>query len=106
MGFIYLCHVLSSAAGPPLFCHTGDISLLVPSREGPLGNNEWPGRCHSLTEGCSPWKGGVDLAGEDMPAALPEEGCGTGAFLSAGWLAAFVPYGEFVLGHFGAGDSE
>lgn len=61
---------------PPLFCNTGDISLLLPTREGPLGSSEQPGSCHSqpdfsmLTlEGMCP-----KLGGEDMPAALPTQG--------------------------------
>lgn len=65
MGFIYL-----SVVSNRLFCHTGDISLLVPSRQGPLGTKEWPGRWMlTLEEGRCP-----ELPEEDMSAALTEQG--------------------------------
>lgn len=35
------------ASGPPPFCNTGAISLLLPTTEGPLSSNKWPGRCQS-----------------------------------------------------------
>lgn len=31
---LFICPMSLSAEGPPPFCHTGDVSLLVPSREG------------------------------------------------------------------------
>lgn len=64
---LFIC--LLSATGSPLFCHTGDISLLVPSREGPLGTEEWPGRWTLALEGRCP-----EQTGEDMSAALTEQG--------------------------------
>lgn len=46
------------------------------------------------------------LAGEDMPAALPAQGCGR-ASRPARWLAEdLLPYGALVLGHVRAGNSK
>lgn len=96
---LFICPL--SAAGPPLFCHTGDISLLVPSSEGPLGIDLWPGRCHSQTDGCSPWSGGVqNFLGRICQLLCLNRGCGRGVSLSAAWLAAPFALWRICLGAF------
>lgn len=90
---VFICAL--PAAGPALCCHTGDISLLVPSREGPLGTQSGQADVTDRhTDRQMLTLGGrcPELPGEDMPAALPGQGMWKGS-LPLCWMAAapFAP---------------
>lgn len=98
--------VVRSLWATTLFCNTGDISLLLPTREGPLAGNEQPGRHHSWTNGLKHISLGYVPSRLGRTCQLPclHRGCGRGASSPAWWLAEdLLPCRALVLGHVRAG---